>query len=78
MARRKRCTGLQRSLKFYSEAYQIPLSTINNIRRRHHPLLLDCPAKLLRILLEQPGPRVNLVELERIVAAKIAAGLTTK
>lgn len=78
MASRKRCTGLEHALSWYSKAYQIPISTIANIRRKYNPILLDCPAKLLQVLSEQPGPRVNLVELERIIAARFAAGLKEK
>jgi hypothetical protein len=78
MATRKRCTGLEHDLQWYSKAYKIPLSTIANIRRKYNPILLDCPVKLLQVLSEQRGPRVNLVELERIIAQRFAAGLKEK
>jgi hypothetical protein len=72
---RKRRTGLFFPLEHYAKLYQLPLVTIKRIHRRYNPAALDHPTKLLPILMEQPGPRLDLTGMERVIKARFAAGL---
>jgi hypothetical protein len=77
MKSKRRATGLLHPLQWYADAYQIPLITIKKIHCRLNPCALDHPAKLLPILMNQPGPKINLSNMERIVKARFSAGLKT-
>lgn len=74
---RRRATGLFYPLPFYSKLYDIPLVSIKRIHRDFNPCALDHPAKLLPLLMERPGPKLNLTGMERVVEARFAASLRT-
>jgi hypothetical protein len=72
---RRRATGLLYPLSYYSRLYNIPLITIKKIHLRYNPAALDRPSQLLPLLINQPGPQIDLTGMERVVAARFAAGL---
>jgi hypothetical protein len=74
---RRRATGLLHPLPFYAHLYSIPLITIKRIHTDPNlsPAALDAPSKLLPILMERRGPKIDLRGMERVVKARFAAGL---
>ena len=72
---RKSCLNFP--LETYSRLYSIPLPTIVNIHNRYNPKLLDCPKALRRILVKQPGRKVNLKGIDQVLLTRFSSLLST-